>query len=159
MAPALAVSLLLPGCGRLPVEGEEPAPDVPATIVRRVDATEGPFNWWVEIDSASARYRLRCVPLIGIACTGSLTPREGVLSPSTVQRVFRDAHRSEFRALLAEYDMSGTYVDGPAYSITVVANGRRRRIRWSDAARLPDVLVRFSDLVLMAADVPVPDRL
>jgi hypothetical protein len=150
---ALTTLATLSACGATAVIDPSAASSAPATIERRVNQAFGGFTWWIEVDSANALLRIRCEqvngPRVGNPCSGIPTTRTRQLTTAELRQLFQATREGEFLALKAEYDMSGTFVDGPAYSIRVVRNGGERQIRWSDAQRpLPAALKSLSDALL-----------
>ena len=147
-------------CALSPVEGEVADPSTPARIERRETVAFVGYAWWIEIDSATATLRVRCEQAtgtrVGTPCNNIPTSIVRALPRGTVDQLFRDANSSAFRSLNAEYDMSGTFVDGPAYSVSVTANGRARKIQWSDAANptLPVALQRVAQSIVTLAALP-----
>ena len=140
------VGLLVVGCGTVPLEGLQ-TPALSARAEYRIVAGNSGIIWYVEVDSTSALFQTVCTAgaRAPASCEGSSFPsKRGSLARAQVKQLFADASSRAFKALKAEYDMSGTYVDGPAYSVTVTTNGTTRAIRWSDAAKLPDALSRFA---------------
>jgi hypothetical protein len=159
----LLAPLALAACGGSDVNGALLALGEPATtaarLERRVTVAFGGYAWWIEIDSLTATLRVRC-ELLGSGirapggCASIPTDITRQLSRATVTRLYSDATSNAFGSLRPEYDMSGTFVDGPAYSVTITANGRTRQIRWSDTAMLPPILRQWSDDMFAAAQLP-----
>jgi hypothetical protein len=152
------VVLLALACAPMPVEGESETPGAPARIVREMYSGEAGLRQVVTIDSAAATWRVACTSTVSqIACPANWNA-QGVVTRPQVERLFRTVRSSEFRALRKEYDISGTYVDAPLFTLTTTVDGRTRSIRWSIPAPLPAVLWRFDDQVMMTANIPTPDR-
>ncbi len=140
------LATLVSACGTVPVEGEIATVDS-ARLEYRIAGMAG--AWLVEIDSASGVFQSRCEPARGLTCSQPV--KSGTLPRARVDGLFADVATPEFRQIKAEYDMSATYVDGPAYSVSVSANGKARSIRWSDAEKqLPPALSRLVSTISTA---------
>lgn len=149
---------LAAACGQSPLPPGGTLVSGPATLERRVTVAFGGYAWWIEVDSAAATLRVSCEQVqgsrVGMPCS-TIPTRVIQLAPADVRQLFVATRQQEFRALRAEYDMSATFVDGPAYSLKVVRGEAIRQIRWSDAARpLPAVLQSVSDRMLDLAGIP-----
>ena len=132
---------LLTACGELLVEPGDPDSTTPAQIVSATANGESGIVIRLVLDSATGNYQESCTSTV-IAC------KIGVIGPghaprANVDQLFALTRTAEFQTLKDEYDMSATYVDGSAYSFSITANGRTRRIRWSDAAKLPRAITDF----------------
>lgn len=149
----LATLPVLASCGANVVVDPATPSTAPAVIERRVNQAFGGLVWWIEVDSAASLLRVRCEavnsPRVGNPCASIPTTRTRPLTATELRQLFTATRQSDFLALRAEYDMSGTFVDGPAYSMRIVRDGAERQIRWSDAQRpLPAALKSLSDTML-----------
>lgn len=152
---AFALGTLLLGCGTMPVEGEIVTPDAPARIVREMINGEAGLVLRIVVDSATGTYTVGCTSSV-VRCPPQWFG-EGVTSRAQVHRLFATTRSSEFRALRKEYDLSGTFVDGPLFVLTVTSSGRTREIRWSTSP-VPRVLTQLDDQLLHTVNLPAPDR-
>ena len=147
----IGLVLVILGCGKAPVEGAVRQLGAGEAARMSFSITGGMTGtvWKVEVDSATGAYATSCTSQRGFNC--ALPERRGTLTRAQVDPLFADAGRAEFKALKPEYDMSGTFVDGPGYALSVVASGATREVRWSDAARpLPAALSRVVDALRSA---------
>ena len=146
-AMVLVLATALAGCGTVPLEGGSPRVRGDAAhMTYTVNTAFAGLTWKLELDSASGAYKTTCTSLRGPACSSGLPVRQGTLTRAQVVQLFGDAARTDFRGLLEVYDMSGTFVDGPGYTLDVVVAGTSKSIQWSDAARpLPVALSRVVD--------------
>ena len=152
---ALALTALMFGCGTMPVEGELVTPDAPARIVREMINGEPGLVMRIVVDSATGDFTVSCTSSV-VRCPPHWFS-EGVASRAQVHLLFASTRSSEFRALRKEYDLSGTFVDGPLFVLTVTASGRTREIRWSTSP-VPRVLTQLDDQVLQMANLSAPVR-
>lgn len=140
--------LLVVACGIGPVEGEAPDPGAPARLVLSLSGGLAGLADTTVIDSTSATLvRTTCVTVRGAPnpCAGGTVVRRVKLTGSEARSLFGATQAAEFRRLAAQYDMSGTFVDGPEYNLRITTSSRTRNIRWSDAPGVPAVLTRFVD--------------
>ena len=142
----LSTVWILAACASGPVDGLTPTPGASARIVLAVSGGLAGLADTTVIDSVSSLLvRTSCLSIRGAAESCAAGRREWRVSLSAGARdsVFRATQTAEFRTLRAQYDMSGTFVDGPAYDLEITIAATTRRIRWSDAPGLPVALTAF----------------
>lgn len=151
----LLAAPLLAACGQAPLASGATLNSGPASLERRVNVAFGGYSWWIEVDSTSASLSVKCEQVtgsrVGNPCA-NYPARTVSLAPTDVRSLFSLTRQQDFVNAKAEYDMSATFVDGPSYSIALVANGVSKQVRWSDAERaLPSSLRAVSDRMLSLA--------
>lgn len=140
-------SVVVGACALTPVEGELSDPGTPAKIVFSMSGGLAGLADTTVIDSASALLvRTLCLSIRGVAesCPSGRREWRVQLSRATADSLFATTQSAAFRALAPEYDMSGTFVDGPAYGLRITLGARTRGIRWSDAPGVPPILASFA---------------
>ena len=111
-------SFLVAGCGVGPVAGEAPDPGARACVVFSISGGIAGLADTTVLDSATATLvRTKCLSIRGApnSCAGGTIVTRVQLTRSEVEEFFRATQTSDFRRLGAQYDMSGTFVDGPEY--------------------------------------------
>lgn len=133
-----------------------PAPGEPAAIVYAGESWAGGqmHREEVRVDSATMRYRYRwCYGgSVGRVCSLDEHVETGEAYRPSALQLFQLANSSAFRSLRSEYtNTSGVLSPDPSSAwFDVTANGRYRRVTWSDGAQLPPVLQEMSCMMLSA---------
>ena len=127
--------LIVTACASGPVEGLAPDPGASAKVVLLVSGGLAGLADTTVIDSGSRLLvRRSCLAIRGASTSCAAGTREWrvPLTTAGLDSLFGATQTAEFRALREQYDMSGTFVDGPAYELTITIASTTRRIRWSD---------------------------
>ena len=145
---ASVVSLIVSGaaCANGSVGGVAPEHSPQDRIVLAISGgISGLADTTVIQRSTGTLVRTSCLTLRGAAnsCPGGAHMWRVSLSVAATDSLFRSVQTAEFLALTSEYDMSGTFVDGPAYDLRITTANGSRSIRWSDAPGVPAVLTTF----------------
>lgn len=134
-----------------------PAPGEPAAIVYAGVSWAGGqvYREEVRVDSATMRFRHRwCYGgSVGRDCSLDEHVETGEAYRPSALELFRLANSSAFRSLRSEYTSPSGGVLSPDPSsawFDVTANGRYRRVTWSEGAQLPPVLQEMSCMMLSA---------
>ena len=133
-----------------------PAPGEPAAIVIGGVSWAGGLVLEQEarVDSATMQFRVRWCQgeSIGAQCDLNAHVVTGAAHAPSVAEIFRLHNTSEFRSLRAEYvAKSGVLPPDPSWGwLDITANGRYRRISWSEGATLPVILSRVQCAMLAA---------
>ncbi len=147
---SLVLILAVAACARGPVEGAAAALGRPGRVVLSLTGGLAGLADTTTIDSESGLLvRRSCLTIRGAAngCSANVREWRVPLGAATVDSIFRATQTAEFLALRGEYDMSGTFVDGPAYALRVTTTSGTRTIRWSDAPGVPVVLTTFRETI------------
>ena len=154
---ACALALVGTGCANAHDAGlGVPAPGEPAAIVYAGISWAGGqvYREEVRVDSATMRYRYRWCQgeSVGQDCSLDAHVVTGEAYRPSALELFRLANSSAFRSLRAAYtNTSGVLSPDPSSAwFDVTANGRYRRVTWSEGVQLPRVLQEMSCLMLSA---------